>query len=370
MKYFVLFLLFFALVFNAYAGNDPLESDANVTNNDRVEPQSAQYRVGYRIKQLTVDGMDGKPARISIAIWYPCNGLPKRSVYNFGSNTVKTDLVVNGKMAKGKFPLIIYSHGASGCGLNSAFLTEELAKNGFVVVAPDYPDAYYQCRIEGEIPFGKRRPAQLLRWIKDIRENQLNKEPKTYRERLSYRPKELLKVIDYILEEAKDQASPLHNSILDNQIGLVGHSFGAWTSVLVAGADQRFYNKDIKAVAVLSSPVNEHVYTVTSSNELANIRIPIIFMYGGEEKKVGRQSDYNYLYEPANEPKYVLEIPGADHFSFSGGMRREYNNIAGFKQDAVRKMITENTIIFFKAHLKNDQQSLKQLPAISAINSI
>jgi hypothetical protein len=36
---------------------------------------------------------------------------------------------------------VVFSRGCTGCGLQSVSFTEELARNGFVVAAPDYTDA-------------------------------------------------------------------------------------------------------------------------------------------------------------------------------------------------------------------------------------
>ncbi|HXW63895.1 MAG TPA: hypothetical protein VEK74_02335 [Burkholderiaceae bacterium] len=38
-------------------------------------------------------------------------------------------------------PLVVFSHGDLGCALQSVTLTEELARNGYVVAAPDHADA-------------------------------------------------------------------------------------------------------------------------------------------------------------------------------------------------------------------------------------
>lgn len=326
----------------------------------KIEKQS-DYSAGYLIKTIKVSDIDRNETIVNIAIWYPATTQPMQSVYYYDDHAVKTKLSAGAKVAEGTFPLIIYSHGAGGCGLGSTFITEELAKAGFIVAAPDYPDRYYSCRMQGDVPLQKKRPLPMLKWLNDIRENQLNKNAKIFRGILSYRPEELRSVIDFMFCENKDLQSPFYNKISEGQIGLVGHSFGAWTSILVAGADLKFKDTRVGAVAVLSSPVNEYVYTVTSENELANINVPIMFMYGGKEKEVGRGSDYQYLYLPANPPKYIFEIPQAGHLSFSGGVRGEYNTIEEYKQDTIRMPIINLTVQFFKAYLDDDKESLMLL---------
>ena len=48
-----------------------------------------------------------------------------------------------------RLPLVLFSHGLGGCAVQSVFITEELARHGYVVAAPDHRDAA-TCGIDGE----------------------------------------------------------------------------------------------------------------------------------------------------------------------------------------------------------------------------
>ena len=100
----------------------------------------------------------------------------------------------------------------------------------------------------------------MLGWMKDLKETELNKGGKAYRQKLAYRPKEAKAVIDRLLGENRNSGSPLYGIINEDEIGMVGHSFGAWTSMLVGGADPAFKDPRVKAIVPLSGPVNESVY--------------------------------------------------------------------------------------------------------------
>lgn len=64
------------------------------------------------------------------------------AAYSYGRSDLEGDVSVNGKPSdKGLFPLVIFSHGYGGCGLKSVFFTEEMARHGYVVAAPDHNDA-------------------------------------------------------------------------------------------------------------------------------------------------------------------------------------------------------------------------------------
>jgi predicted dienelactone hydrolase len=315
------------------------------------------FHVGYMISKMSAPNSKGDMVDVDIAVWYPSDDEGKPFQYTFGTNKVSTEIAVNGKPASGSFPLIIYSHGATGCGLSMAFLTERLASEGFIVAAPDYTDEFYGARIRATVPkqtFMKK--IKMLSWMKELKEYQLNKGGKVYRhEFLAYRLKQTRLTIDKLINENHDRDSALHNSINENAIGMMGHSFGAWTAILVGGADTIYHDKRVKAIVPFSGPVNKSVYEL---DEIGNIQIPVMFMFGGEEPKVGRMSDREILYDRAHSPKFLLEIKGADHFTFSGGIRKEFPTIYDYVlRDSRRATIMEYTVGFFNYYLKNDKSA-------------
>jgi len=105
------------------------------------------------------------------------------------------------------WPLVAFSHGFGGIRYQSTFLTEHLASHGFVVVAPDHPTNTLFDLVEenvGEV--AAARPADV---------------------RLS---------VDRVLEVSDEGWFGLGGAVdPDAGYGVVGHSFGAWTSLAVAG---------------------------------------------------------------------------------------------------------------------------------------
>ncbi len=316
-----------------------------------------RFRVGYTMLETIAPGAEGGTDTVYIAVWYPTADPVKLFQYDYGGNRVSSWLALDGRPVRGQFPLILYSHGATGCGISSAFLTERLASEGFVVAGADYTDKYFACRTAEEIPRQNiLQKARMWRWIKDIRNYQLNKGGKDYRhQRLSYRPKQARAVIDRLIAEGRDPNSPLQGIINEHRIAAVGHSFGAWTSLLIGGADPVFADSRIKAIAALSGPCNNSVY---EPQELANIRVPVLFMYGSKEPEVGRSSDKALLYDRTHSPKLLYEIRGADHFTFSGGVRKEFRTVSAYRlQDIRRGAIVDMTEAFFKYFLNGDRDA-------------
>lgn len=87
-----------------------------------------------------------------------------------------------------------------------------------------------------------------------------------------------------------------------------------------------------------------------------------MFMYGKKEPSAGRPSDKTFLYDLANQPKFLLSINGADHFTFSGGVRKEFETIDDFlRLDSRRAIITCYTRYFFDYYLKGEKEAKASL---------
>src|SRR5712671_5180554 len=50
-------------------------------------------------------------------------------------------VVVNGRPDNCIRPLVVFSHRYGSCGTRYAFITEQLARSGYIVAAPDHDDA-------------------------------------------------------------------------------------------------------------------------------------------------------------------------------------------------------------------------------------
>jgi predicted dienelactone hydrolase len=362
----VVVILFSAAAFSrsvSFAGVEKVRTNMENSGKGGVPTTSMpagthkKYQVGYRVLEISTTDYENKKVSVDVAVWYPSSENEKSFQYTYGKNQVRTEIALNGKPASGKFPLVIYSHGATGCGLSMAFLTEKLASEGFIVASPDYPDEYYLCRTKGDLPKQKIfYKLKMLKWIKDLNDHMLG--VKSYRPQLAYRPNLVKAVINEILDENKDADSPFYGLVNGNEIGMVGHSFGAWTSILVGGADLTYKDPRVKAIVSYSSPVYEGVFELS---EMANIRIPAMFMYGEKEARRRGEND-RQLYDWVNAPKFLLQIKGAGHLTFSGGVREEFSSISEYRlKDPIRAAIVDYTVAFFEYYLKNDNEARKQL---------
>ncbi|MEP5568322.1 MAG: hypothetical protein ABJN62_10845 [Halioglobus sp.] len=106
--------------------------------------------------------------------------------------------------AQGPFPLIVYSHGFSSTRDGGAYLAEQLASMGYVVVAVNYPLTYF------EAPGGPN-PRDVV--------NQ---------------PADISFLIDSLLQQSETSGDPLEGMIDETRIGATGISLGGMTTALVS----------------------------------------------------------------------------------------------------------------------------------------
>ena len=91
---------------------------------------------GY--ERLAVESAE-RPALLSAMLWYPAKTRSYRGIV--GGNTVfeGTSGLMGARIADGKFPLFLFSHGSGGNMDNSAWLMAALAERGAMVLAVNHP---------------------------------------------------------------------------------------------------------------------------------------------------------------------------------------------------------------------------------------
>ncbi len=203
----------------------------------------------------------------------------------------------------GTFPVIVFSHGYGGSKNGYESLASYWASNGYVVIRPSHADA-------GAL--------KKLRDAKDIWENQ---GPKEWRDRAD----DVAFVLNSF-DELEKKYPELKGKLDHARIGVGGHSYGAFTAMLLGGlhptatppVDVR--DPRVKAVIAMSPQGvgNEPPLTAESFRDL---KIPMMFMTGSQDKGVEGQDPAwrktAFASAPAGD-KYYVEIEGARHLSFAG----------------------------------------------------
>ena len=297
------------------------------------------FHVGYRILDLKYQ-VSEKERIITIAVWYPTVTPPKSLIYGGptkGNIALDAEPCVEG----GPYPLLVFSHGYGGSGLSSVFLTEPLAARGWIVVAPDHHDRHMAVRIRSGGIADFDSPG-LLRYAQEI-----TRSGPDDREAYLYRLDEMELVLDRILE-----SEPFGKLIDREKITVGGHSFGGFTALGLCGTIEERRVDRIKAVLLFSTGAGGYLFR---ESELAAVKVPSMYFLGECEKdqKRGSQTmadlaDKVYLNLPP--PKYLLEIRGANHFSFNNCFNNRAAHLSLCGAEEQFGLIRRYSIAFLEKH--------------------
>jgi predicted dienelactone hydrolase len=135
----------------------------------------------------------GEPRVLETLIWYPADP----------SAPVPTVL-------RGRWPLLVFSHGSCSFPSQSAFLMSALASRGMIVAAPPHPgNTVTQC-------------------LPNVQDSYLNRVP------------DVVFVLDQLLLEGASPGAFFSRRVSPKKLGMMGHSFGAQTTIRAVATDARF----------------------------------------------------------------------------------------------------------------------------------
>jgi len=287
---------------------------------------SGRQSAGYRV--LALD--NGR----KVAVWYPAASAeqasaPSRSKSGFRSS-VASDAA---PAACPRVPLVLFSHGLGGCALQSTFVTEELARHGYVVAAPDHADA--ACAIgTDELNFGNVRTDKSLL------------DPQSWNDRSEIdRLNDLRAVIQLVAND------PQLARIADtSRIGAVGHSLGGYTVIGMAGGWPAWKTPEVKAVLAFSP----YVAPFIAQGTLARLQVPV--MYQGATLDWGMTPSLegpNGAYAMTAPPKFYAKLNGGTHFEWTNLLCADQPNVvACLKAKPNADLIDRYAIEFLDRYLK------------------
>jgi predicted dienelactone hydrolase len=235
---------------------------------------------------------------------------------------------------KGPFPVIVFSHGLGGSREGYEYLGRHWASWGYVAVHVDHL---------GSDTAALKKGGRLIRNLREAVGDPRNAEA---------RPLDVRFVLDR-LEALNRGGSPLAHRLDLGRIGLAGHSFGAWTTLVVAGQDvgrSDAADPRIKAAVAMSAPApKRHDY----DRIYRDVRIPVLHMTGtlddsplGEISAAERRIPYDHIH---GADQYLVTFQGGDHMVFSGrllGVRA--------KDPLFQGLVLQGTTAFWDAYLKGD----------------
>lgn len=214
---------------------------------------------------------NGSPRPLNTIIWYPATA---------GTGVAEGTTFRDASVRKGRWPLIIFSHGLCGLPAQSTFLTEVLASRGFVIAAPPHVDS-----------IGNGYPACV---------SQLGRGFQT-------RVGDIEFVLDQMLLAARTNGSPFKNRIDRRRISIAGHSFGGQTVLRVADVDSR-----VRAVLAMAPAL----YGQLAATPL-DIKAPTMVAVGLTDTLAPAKGNAEPYFAFTHGPRFLLEIERTGHFAFS-----------------------------------------------------
>ncbi len=177
------------------------------------------------------------------------------------------------------YPIIVFGHGFSGIRRQSTGYTQHLASHGYIVVAPDFP------LTNGDAPGGPRF------------------------DDLSNQPGDVSFVIDRMIAFNEEPGHLFEGMIDTDAIGLTGHSYGGFTTLLTTYGEQR--DERLRAALPISA-----TGCILDEQVVGNTSVPIMLLTGSEDLVVAAPGN-RLAYDLANAPRYWVEIIGGNHVRFS-----------------------------------------------------
>jgi predicted dienelactone hydrolase len=316
----------------ASAGPPPAAAVAALAQPAPTKGCSGALSVGYRVVQFG----SGRKA----VVWYPSTAEPADYAYSVKQTS---RVAVNAPPAPcGPLPLILFSHGWKGCAIQSLFITEQLARFGFIVAAPDHLDA--ACDATGRAPAQSDRPTPPFfhpeQWTDD-----------SYGDRFE----DMQALLNLLLH------SPDFAPHIDGQrLGLIGHSLGGYTVLGMAGGWKRWSDPRVRAVLALSPYADPYL----AKGALAGLHAPV--MYQGARFDLFLTDAIrkpNGFYDQTRPPKYYVELSSGTHFAWTNFLCGGYAHVGQcLEQEPSAAVIEAYALAFFQKYLQGIDNPLLHQP--------
>ncbi len=300
------------------------------------------HPVGFQ--EVTVADAQDKP--LHVAIWYPTNSPPGRSLIGLSAQMVANEGAVVGN----DLPVILISHGNGGLAFSHSDTALALASAGFVVAAVTHTGDNADDQSYVGTP----------RWLTD-------------------RPRHIHIVLDYMLS-----AWPAHRQLDAARIGVFGYSAGGFTALVSIGgvpdlarlgaqckAQPEFgctlwpqlptvslpatawvHDGRVKA-AVIAAPGYGFAFEPAG---LSQVTAAIQLWNGVDDRKVPYPTNEAVVRRLLPVPPEYHAVPGAAHFSFlapcpSWLLPVICSDAAGFDRTAFHRDFNRSVVVFFQARL-------------------
>lgn len=249
--------------------------------------------------------------------------------------------------AAGPFPVIVFSHGLGGSRNGYEYLGRHWASYGYVSVHLQHKGS------DDKVWKGKLRPMESLKEAVKDPSNSAN------------RPLDVRFAVDQ-LEKLGRETSSLKDKLDMKRLGIAGHSYGAWTTLAIAGEqvgrsdskDSKYYDPRFKAAIAMSAPAPAMKQKDRLDRAFEGVKIPVFHMTGtlddspiGDTTAAQRRIPFDHI---SGGDQYLVIFNGGDHMIFSGRGLMPGN----FRKDATfQNYILTASTAFWDAYLKDNAQA-------------
>jgi predicted dienelactone hydrolase len=228
----------------------------------------------------------------------------------------------------GPFPIIVFSHGYGSSDHGYEPLISYWTSNGYVCIRPSHADAgALRDTSRDTLPPAQQAPprrgsppqAQIIplqpqrNRMEDIWDRE--REPQWRNRALD------IKLVLDSLADLERQFPELLGKMDHARISVGGHSYGAFTALLIAGMNGSYADSRVQAVLAMSPPGPSPERGITPQS-FATIKVPVMFMTGSNDRGANDTEDANWRKQAFDDSppadKYFVLIDGARHSSFTG----------------------------------------------------
>ncbi|KAF2666734.1 alpha/beta-hydrolase [Microthyrium microscopicum] len=407
----IIFISYFALIVSSQDNGAPFSFGARLLEpcNPPVMTANAtgKHRIGIRRETLSFDNR-----QLNVSWWYP--GTPASgSKPHVASGGIYGQAVRDAPLdrSNGPYPLIVFSPGVGARDDSYYFYCQNLASHGYTVVSINHLDS---TQMKGG---GISATAMMQAAIYMLQNNSsytvwllFSNWFRSTHFALTYRPQE----IDFVLSKAiaanTDPSSPFFGAIDTENIGLTGHSLGAFYTLLKGGGfaincdfpltakesdvnntvltevnicawpeakrlnnPKALHNSRIKAIVPLAAPV--FIKPSEVPRGASSIETPMLIMTGNDPKFESTIEPQQQIFDAAKGPKYMVQIRETDHMMISEAYHFNKNFSAGLPSFLATNQPTANTqnftekaqiymeysAAFFDVYLKKNVSSKEKL---------
>jgi predicted dienelactone hydrolase len=211
------------------------------------------YAVGLTTRTFEkLSATTGEPRTLETLIWYPADpAAPSPAVL------------------RGRWPLLVFSHGSCSIPSQSPFLMEALSSRGMIVAAPPHPgNTVTDCD-------------------PDVLDSYLNRVP------------DVVFVLDQLQLESASRGAFFSRHIHPKRVGIMGHSFGGQTTIRALAADARFR----AGLALAPRPATDIVVTQ-----------PLLVLTGALDSLTPFETDARNAFASARgRVRYLIRLPDTGH---------------------------------------------------------